>query len=212
MKLSVIKKLSSTDCRTRYDRGELTRFEVMFRDYLTGEIDWPEYTANDIVALRNKLNLTQEALALLLKVSPKTVMRWENEGEEIPRTACLALCAVSKLGNAVFDLMNPNVSQFSLIATSDPVDICMNDLAESSRWSLSAQQTILQAPDPFDKQAVAVLRARLNLTRREFAKLLDVSQSTSDKWESGAVIPKGPALTVLKILWVKGISALKTEK
>jgi len=46
------------------------------------------------------------------------------------------------------------------------------------------------------------------MTRGEFAKLLGVAQSTTDKWENGSIQPKGPALTVLKILWTKGINAL----
>ena len=63
-------------------------------------------------------------------------------------------------------------------------------------------------PEPFDKAAVQELRSRLRMSRREFADLLEVSPSTVDKWESGAVTPKGPSLTVMKILWLKGKDAL----
>ena len=90
----------------------------MFRDYLNGQIDWPLFKPSDVVSLREKHNLTQEALGELLRVSPKTVLRWETEGETIPNTARIALCAIAKLGPGIFELMNPEIAQYDLMATS----------------------------------------------------------------------------------------------
>lgn len=75
MRLSALKQLSTEECRRRLAAGQITRFQAMFRDYLNGEISWPHYCGPDVAALRERLNLTQEALAALLKVSPKTIFR-----------------------------------------------------------------------------------------------------------------------------------------
>lgn len=40
-------------------------------------INVPEYGAEDVVAVRRKLNLTQRGLATVVGVSPRTVEAWE---------------------------------------------------------------------------------------------------------------------------------------
>ena len=200
--------MSSSQSRDDYAVGKLTRFEMMFRDYLNGQIDWPLFKPSDVVSLREKHNLTQEALGELLRVSPKTVLRWETEGETIPNTARIALCAIAKLGPGIFELMNPEIAQYDLMATSNRSDDLVNDLHDSVHYNLRAQRRQNELPEPCDAKAVGELRSRLRMTRGEFAKLLGVAQSTTDKWENGSIQPNGPALTVLKILWTKGINAV----
>lgn len=102
MRLSALKSLTTEECRRRLAAGQITRFQSMFRDYLNGEISWPQYCGPDVASLRERLNLTQEALAALLKVSPKTVFRWEAEAETIQPNYCIALCMLDKLGEGVF--------------------------------------------------------------------------------------------------------------
>ena len=206
--LTALKTMSSSQSRDDYAVGKLTRFEMMFRDYLNGQIDWPLFKPSDIVSLREKHNITQEALGELLRVSPKTVLRWETEGETLPNTARIALCAIAKLGPGIFELMNPEIAQYDLMATSGRSDDLVNDLHDSVHYNLRAQRRQNDLPEPFDAKAVGELRSRLRMTRSEFAKLLGVAQSTTDKWENGSIQPKGPALTVLKILWTKGADAL----
>lgn len=60
------------------------------------------------------------------------------------------------------------------------------------------------APCVFYKEKVIALRKRLQISKKELADLLNVSQSTVEKWESGAVVPKGTAHLMLKLLWLKG--------
>ena len=208
MQLSKLKALSSGECWNDYIVGKLTRFECMFRDFLSGEINWPQYRPEDVVALRKRRHLTQEGLAALLKVSPKSVVRWETEGEIIPSPVHIALCAVDKLGDGVFDLMDGE-SSFSRCEKSHqmPSDLikgteaCFDVERERKRWASDI-------PSPFGNEAIKELRARLRLTKRAFAEALGVSPSTVDKWESGAVTPQGSALTLLKILWQQGLQAI----
>ena len=209
MQLSKLKALSSGECWNDYIVGKLTRFECMFRDFLSGEIDWPQYTAADIVALRKRRHLTQEGLAALVKVSPKSVVRWETDGEAIPSPILIALCAIDKLVDKVFDLMQ-GTSSFAQHEKAQLPSLDLVKGIESANIGIEQERRRLASdiPDPFGNQAVKELRARLRLTKRAFAEALGVSPSTVDKWESGAVIPQGSALTLLKILWQQGIKAL----
>lgn len=208
MKLSELKALSRNTCRDLLGMGNLTKFEVMFRDYLNDEIRWPTFKAEDIVRLRNQLNLTQEALAALLKVSAKTVQRWENDGEEIPNTVNIALCVVSKLGDGVFELMNENVSRFQLSSSPTENSDNLTKDVEDPKFNLELNRNLSQAPDPFKGKAVTELRRRLGVSRAGFAKLLGVSLSTIAKWEADEVTPGAVAVALMKILWKQGRSAL----
>lgn len=207
MQLSKLKALSSGECWNDYIVGKLTRFECMFRDFLSGEINWPQYRPEDLVALRKRRHLTQEGLAALLKVSPKSVVRWETEGEIIPSPVHIALCAVDKLGDGVFDLMDGE-SSFARCEKSHqmPSDLIKTE----ARFDVERERKRLASdiPSPFSNEAIKELRARLRLTKRAFAEALGVSPSTVDKWESGAVTPQGSALTLLKILWQQGLQAI----
>lgn len=205
--LSTLKKLSAAQCRQMYHNQELTRLEYKFNEFLTGEIDWPSYTGADVLKLRERLHLTQGALAALLKVSVKSVSRWEVENAPIPGVANIALCMLDKLDSGVFDVMDAKSREFELRpvrktkgkAAPDAIaDIMVTDNAGQKR----------PVPDPFDGQAVRSLRQRMQMTRREFARSVGVSLSSVDKWESGEVALQGSALTLLKILWQQGADAL----
>ena len=212
MRLSALKQLSTEECRRRLAAGQITRFQAMFRDYLNGEISWPHYCGPDVAALRERLNLTQEALAALLKVSPKTIFRWESEAEALQPNYCIALCMLDKLGDGVLTLMDQHQKHFTLEAAPERRDNLTEDLADSVRYNLEANRREPGIPEPFDGKAVAELRRRLGLTRRGLAEELSVSPSTVDKWEQGDVALRGPALTILKILWQQGLKALPPTK
>ena len=208
MRLSVLKSLSAEECRRRLAAGEITRFQAMFRDYLNGDIDWPEYRGEDVAALRGRLNLTQEALAALLKVSPKTVFRWESGDEPLLPVYSISLCLLDKVGEGIFKLMNAGCRHFTLESAGERRDNLTQDLADSARYNLEAKRRETELPDPFDGRAVEELRRRLGFSRRGLAEELSVSPSTIDKWEQGDVALRGPALTILKILWQQGLKAL----
>ena len=66
MQLAKLKNLSRNQCREALLSGRVTEFEYMLHEYLTGEISWPVYRGKDVATLREKLNLTQKGLALLM--------------------------------------------------------------------------------------------------------------------------------------------------
>jgi len=204
MRLSRLKKLSSSDALDAYCVGRISRFEMNFSNYLRGEIDWPEYKPADVAALREDLGLTQEGMAVLLKVTPKTIQRWETEEGAISSTALIALCTLDKLRDEVFDLMAKDSRRFTLLQS-----VIREEEPAQSLDDAHPRRSNPPPPDAFDKEDVKTLQARLKLSRQAFADLLGVSLSTVEKWENGSVIPKGPALTVLKLLWTHGADVLR---
>lgn len=206
-RLNTLKGLSAMQCRQLYEQEKLTPFECRFNGYLSGEIGWPCYTGKDIVQLRERLHMTQEALALLLHVSVKTIGRWEAGDVQMPPSVNIALLMIDSLDAGIFDLMQARGRQFELkplqkgkrtLVQEGLADVVVADVSEQKR----------PLPEVFDAQVVRDLRERLHLTRREFAQRLGVSVSSVDKWENAEVTPQGSALTLLKILWQQGESAL----
>lgn len=215
MRLSDLKKLTQEKALEYRLLGLITPFEHMFHKYLTGELSWHRYSTPEIVALRERFNLTQEALAELLMVSFKTVQRWESEGEEPPNTVCIALSVLDKLGIEVFKLMNTSENRFELKEVeveAQGEENFTEKMYDSTLYNLSARRETFSVPKKFDAETVCELRRRLGMTRSDFAKMLGISASTALKWEHGDIVPKGPSLLILQILWQRGLEALPTPQ
>ena len=204
MRLSQLKKLSSSEALDAYLVGRISLFQMNFSNYLRGEIDWPEYKPEEVAALREKLGLTQDGLAALLKVNPKTIQRWETEEGSIPSTALIALCTLEKLREDVFTLMDEDKPRFTLMQS-----VIREEEPAQSLDDAHPRRSNPPPPESFGKEDVKTLQARLKLSCQAFADLLGVSISTVEKWESGSVTPRGPALTVLKLLWTHGADVLR---
>lgn len=201
MQFSLLKNLSPQRALNQYRQGKLTAFEYALYRYLRDETSKTVYEAEEIIALRHRFKLTQEALGEILQVSQKTILRWENSQDVIPGNAQIALNALSKLGEGFFTLM-----------AADKNGECLQ--FQNSRLSVNEEEkeerqlTREIPPLPFEASHVIELREQFHMSRKEFAQLLDVSLSTINKWETGAVIPKGTALALLRILWRDGLNAL----
>lgn len=57
---------------------------------------------------------------------------------------------------------------------------------------------------------IKALRARLGVSQPVFARYLNTSLSSVQKWERGARTPEGPALKLLHVVKEKGLEALRT--
>ena len=57
-------------------------------------------------------------------------------------------------------------------------------------------------------QEIKALREKNNVSQPVFARYLNTSESTVQKWESGAKRPSGPALKLLTIVQKRGLEAL----
>lgn len=66
----------------------------------------------------------------------------------------------------------------------------------------------LAAPAPLKPQQIKKLRLRLHVSQPVFARYLNTSESTIEKWESGAKQPSGIALKLLSLVEKLGLKAL----
>lgn len=64
----------------------------------------PEYTANRIKSLREKLHVSQPVFALILNVSGKTVKSWEQGLRHPEKVACRLLQILEKQPEALFKI------------------------------------------------------------------------------------------------------------
>ena len=61
---------------------------------------------------------------------------------------------------------------------------------------------------PYAPKAIAGLRRKLKLSQAAFARFINTSVITVQKWEQGAKKPSGPALKLLHIIDEKGLAGV----
>jgi putative transcriptional regulator len=66
----------------------------------------------------------------------------------------------------------------------------------------------LAAPAPLNPRQIKKLRERLHVSQPVFARYLNTSESTIEKWETGAKRPSGMALKLLSVVEKHGLEAL----
>jgi putative transcriptional regulator len=66
----------------------------------------------------------------------------------------------------------------------------------------------LAAPAPLGPQAIKQIRESLLVNQPVFARYLNTTESTIEKWESGGKKPSGMALTLLNVVEKRGLNVL----
>jgi putative transcriptional regulator len=66
----------------------------------------------------------------------------------------------------------------------------------------------LAAPPPLAPRRIKQIRERQNVSQPVFARYLNTSESTIEKWESGAKKPSGMALKLLNVVEKHGLKVL----
>ncbi|RKE85596.1 DNA-binding transcriptional regulator [Rhizobium sp. AG855] len=69
-------------------------------------------------------------------------------------------------------------------------------------------ETCLSTPQPMSPAAIKALRESHQMSQPVFARHLNTSTSTVQKWETGAKRPSGPALKLLAVVEKHGIGVL----
>lgn len=69
-------------------------------------------------------------------------------------------------------------------------------------------ESCLVVPPPIDAEDIKRLRESNNVSQPVFARYLNTSESTVEKWESGAKRPSGAALKLLSIVQKHGLEIL----
>jgi len=98
-----------------------------------------------------------------------------------------------------------------------------NDLDEAIHSSASAlhrigkidkltmrgfDESCLVAPPVLEPRAIRRLRSRNKVSQPRFAQILNISESTVQKWETGAKKPSGAALKLLSLVEKHGLKIL----
>lgn len=69
-------------------------------------------------------------------------------------------------------------------------------------------ESCLVAPPPLEPLAIKRLRSRNKVSQPRFAQILNISESTVQKWETGAKKPSGAALKLLSLVEKHGLKIL----
>ena len=72
----------------------------------------------------------------------------------------------------------------------------------------SFDASCLAVPAPIKPREIRKLRLRLRVSQPVFARYLNTSESTIEKWETGAKQPSGMALKLLSVVEKHGLEAL----
>lgn len=69
-------------------------------------------------------------------------------------------------------------------------------------------ESCLTTPPPIEPTQIKSLRKRHHVSQPVFARYLNISESTVEKWETGAKKPSGAALKLLSIVEKHGLKIL----
>ena len=69
-------------------------------------------------------------------------------------------------------------------------------------------ESCLAAPTPLEPRQIKRIRENSHVSQPVFARYLNTSESTVDKWETGAKRPSGMALKLLAIVQKHGLGVL----
>jgi putative transcriptional regulator len=69
-------------------------------------------------------------------------------------------------------------------------------------------KSCLIVPAPFEPKQIKKIRQSQKVSQPVFARYLNISESTIEKWESGAKKPSGAALKLLSIVQKHGLQIL----
>jgi putative transcriptional regulator len=72
----------------------------------------------------------------------------------------------------------------------------------------SFDEACLSVPPPFEPQQIKQLRESQHVSQPIFARYLNTSESTVEKWETGAKRPSGMALKLLAVVRKHGLGVL----
>lgn len=164
-------------------------FRQIAADLAEGRLRWKQFDGMVFREFRKKRGITQSDLAFLLGVSKITVARWETGTLKPSLQAVMALAYISKFET---DFYKPFVEAAS-VSSADDGGVPQNSDNDADR------------SEPFSPEDIKALRARLDISRRQLAKLIGVTTNAVDKWEAGDTHPSAAADKLLHHLRQNGL-------
>ncbi len=208
MKLNQIKNWDRSQVLDAFEREHINQNDVYLYDFYHQNYRWPLFTGKDVKELRESCQLTQLELATLLGVDTTTVVRWEQMENELPALVKVLLTYVQKNG------------PFALVQWLDTKPKEQETIADKLKKArIKAEINKTRAENVEDKASLAYwvgslppyseeitsddivrVRNRMNLNRKQFAQMLNVSKSVVGKWEAGVIKISGLPDTLFRIL------------
>ncbi|MDO4936447.1 MAG: helix-turn-helix domain-containing protein [Sutterellaceae bacterium] len=197
-----LKRLTPKEAVELYKLGEITPLEYALYCLERRMLSWPEISGDGLRTLRKKYGMPQKDLATLLGVAQQTIMRWEAQPETIPAPVRMIL-------HQMDESMEGYLKQLELVPGHPeyPREFRKKFNAELKAREQEAGIVGLELSGD-DEQKISrtrkdliELRHRLSMSRGEFAKFLNVSASSIDKWENGTSRPLGITEIFLKLLF-----------
>ena len=164
-------------------------FRQIAVDLADGRLRWKQFDGSIFREFRKKRGITQGDLALLLGVSKISVARWETGTLRPSLQSVMALAYIAKFET---DYYKPFVETSPASASGDG-----SDCADNSDDPHSSE--------PFTPEDIRALRERLDLSRRQLARLIGVTTNAVDKWEVGDTHPSAAADKLLHHLRRNGL-------
>ncbi len=198
MQPSKLQKLDPNAARDLFASARISQFEFELYEYLNGAIAWKTYDAEAVVALRDKLKITQEVLAAILRVSLPTVQRWESGTSAIPPLGQIVLNVLDRLGVHFFSFLKSD------FFSPEHLTAIYQTQRAPSTVSTDLSFEPAQTPTEFDAETVIELRRKYGLPRKALADLIGVTSDAVRKWEHGITRPNRSASKLMHILWRDG--------
>ncbi|MDO5532534.1 helix-turn-helix domain-containing protein [Sutterella sp.] len=163
-------------------------------------IAWRRFDGLDVRRIAADRRVTLADLASLIGVSRRSVYRWIADPSSMTLPMCVALAWFDVMGENVFHVMTEEARRMDAARGIEPEEPVEPPKPAGKGTKAGKDDGV---PKVFSAEDVVRLRDRLDVSRKEFAAALDVSESTVAKWEQGDGVAKGPALILMRLLWKK---------
>lgn len=208
MRFRELKSIEDAELLRLIKENKVTPMDACLLQLHRGWLDWPVKTGQDLAQFRNRYNLTQTELSLLLKVTPAAIGRWERL-ELLPANISILLTCLESL-NLIPTLDSGKIEPFFEIQADSPLQknkqkhpLPLSGQFLNSLTGEKENNSLLPTHRSMTAHEIRNLRESLNLSRKGFAQLLNVTTNTVDKWETEATTPSGTAVVLLNILLKK---------
>lgn len=188
--------------------------ELCLYDFYHRHCYWPDFTGKDVKRLRDNQNLSQAELALILGLDKSTIVRWEKMDDNLPSLVKVLLAIMTQNGAIHLAKWASKTKEAEKQHTGSNMYYFQQPSSEAFEFDKDVPECIpeveadiesyinnrLLSTDDVTPLEIVKLRLKLKMSRHEFAKFMNVSISTVDKWETNKAKISGTAKVIFRLL------------
>lgn len=194
----------------RYVHNDVAIQESVEHERLTAQI------ARMIYDLRKRAGISQTDLAALVGTTQSVISRLEDSDYDGHSLSMLERIATALNGrvSVIIDSSQPGQRKLrNKKADSTDLRRCTthgaaNGSKSSDTKTVSLDKRKTKVSKRLSAKDIRALRESHHLNPAAFARYLNISESTLQKWESGRQVPTGPALKLLNVILNHGFEVL----